>query len=105
MVGRMFLGIDAGMDDPDAVSGNSPAHQVGPGAFADGMKRGSLVGSRNRTLRQPDEACRRYGRFVKDRAAEEMRNDDVERSPGESRNEQRQLVDVLDQDIGRTFSE
>ncbi len=91
--------IEPRMNDRDAAPGNSPCHQIVPGALTDGVESGLAIHPGNRTLGEVDQRCHRPGHFLKCGLSEQVRHDDAKGEPGHVRQEERQLVDVLHHDV------
>src|SRR3954453_12955672 len=88
------------MNDSHPHRIHSTGDQIVPGTLADGGKPGSPIDPGQRSLRRPNRCGHRPGRLRKGRAAEQMGDDGTDRSTTADGEEERQLVDVFDHDVG-----
>ena len=98
-VGRVYMGVDSGENDPNAVVWHPAGDEVIPGALADGLEGAMAVDERQRALGQPHGRGQRRGQFLEGRTAEQVRDEGHHRGRLPPRREDRHLVDILDQDV------
>ena len=92
--------VDAGMDHADFRGGHAARNQIVPGTLADRMEAGPAVGTGKRPLAEPDRGGHGPWRLLERRLAEEMGHQHTERQLGHRSEEEGELVDVLDYDVG-----
>src|SRR5687768_6565412 len=97
--GRVGGGIDARMDHRDILARDAAGHEIVSGAVADGFERNIAVDASQWTLREPDRRGERRRQLEKGGRAKKMRDDRGGAPAGPQGRVERNLVDVLDQQI------
>ena len=91
--------VHPGMNDADAVGADAAADEVVPCALADGVKARPSIDRRQWPLGRPDHRGHGPGRLLKRGLPEQMRNERAAGCLGQHRNEEWELVHVLDHDV------
>src|SRR5688572_27011416 len=93
------------MDHRDIFARDAAGHEIVSSAVADGFERDIPVDASQWTLREPDRRGERRRQLEKGGRAKEVRNDRRGACPGPQWRIERNLVDVLDQQIPRRAGE
>src|SRR6267378_978531 len=96
---RKARGIDAIVDHSDRVARNATLDEIVGGAHAHRLERNLPIERAEWPLRQPDGGCKGRGGFAKDRRPEEVMNQGHELWQAPQRSIERNLVQVLDDDV------
>jgi len=99
-VGRVSDGVDAGIDDLNGRARNPAANEVVGRTLADRLERHVSIDAPERTLGGPHGGGERRRELLKRGSAEEVWDERDRSLCAPARRIQRDLVDVLDDDVG-----